>query len=78
VEAAFTGARPDGSYSCGLQAIYFPPFLVLIGAAAKDYAIFYLSADLQTVSTLRPQATFLATALRAGRDWFEYDRPSSH
>ena len=50
--------------------------IVLIGAAAKDYAIFYLSADLQTASTLHPRATFLAITLRAGRDWFVYDRPS--
>jgi hypothetical protein len=63
---------------CALGAIYFPPILVLIWAAARDYAIFYLSADLQTASTFCPRVTSLATAQRAGRDGFVYDRPSWH
>jgi len=52
--------------------IYFPMFLVLI-ASAKNYSIFYLSADLQQRKMFQPRKPLSPTARRAGWRGFVYD-----
>jgi len=52
-------------------AIYFPLFLVLV--SGKRYAIYYLSADLQTIELFKPRTPLSKTARRAGWQGFIYD-----
>jgi type II restriction enzyme len=54
-------------------AIYFPLFLVLVGKAARDYSIFYLSADLQSPDMFKPRKPLSVKARRAGWQGFLYD-----
>ena len=51
--------------------IYFPIFLVLV--ARKDYAIFYLSADLQEHKMFQPRKPLSSTARRFGWRGFLYN-----
>lgn len=53
-------------------SIYFPLFLVLVGPR-KEYAIFYLSADLQSEAMFRPRSPLSKTARRAGWQGFTYE-----
>ena len=53
-------------------AIYFPLFLVLVGPI-KNYAIYYLSADVQNAAMFRPRSPLSATARRAGWQGFVYE-----
>lgn len=55
------------------SAIYFPLFLVLVGASKADYSIFYLSADLQLPSMFQPRSPLSPKARRAGWQGFIYD-----
>jgi hypothetical protein len=60
------------------SGIYFPLFVVLTNMARSQYAIFYLSADLQEPSMFRPRSPLSAKARRAGWQGFIYDlRPVS-
>lgn len=51
--------------------IYFPLFLVVI--APRSFAIYYLSADVQTPEMFVPRRPLSATARRAGWQGFMYD-----
>ncbi len=51
--------------------IYFPLFIVLV--SGKDYAIYYLPADLQTPEMFLPRNKLSATARRAGWQGFYYN-----
>jgi Dam-replacing family len=53
-------------------AIYFPLFLVLVDPE-KNYAIHYLSADVQNTTMFRPRSPLSQTARRAGWQGFTYD-----
>jgi type II restriction enzyme len=55
------------------SAVYFPLFLVLTSPLMSEYSIFYLSADLQSLSMLRPRSPLSAKARRAGWQGFMYD-----
>lgn len=56
------------------SGIYFPLFLVLINKdKAKDFAIFYLSADLQLPILFKPRKPLGENARRAGWQGFLYD-----
>jgi type II restriction enzyme len=55
-------------------AIYFP--LLLVQKFSRNYAIFYLSADLQTPAMFRPRSPLSATARRAGWQGFMYELES--
>jgi hypothetical protein len=57
-------------------AIYFPLFLVLVEKLSRNYAIFYLSADLQNPTMFRPRSPLPATARRAGWQGFMYELES--
>ena len=52
------------------SAIYFPLFLVLVGANLQNFAIYYLSADLQKPSLFKARAPLSAKARRAGLQGF--------
>ncbi len=54
-------------------AIYFPLFLVLVGKSARNYAIYYLSADLQAPALFKARTPLSAKARRAGWQGFVYD-----
>jgi hypothetical protein len=54
------------------SGIYFPLFLVLVGAN-KKYSIFYLPADVQQPTMFRARAPLSLTAKRAGWQGFIYD-----
>jgi hypothetical protein len=54
-------------------AIYFPLFLVLAQSDLKKYAIYYLSADLQTPELFKARAPLSSTARRAGWQGFIYE-----
>jgi hypothetical protein len=58
-------------------AIYFPLFLVLVGPT-KNYAIYYLSADVQNAAMFRPRSPLSATARRAGWQGFVYELGGVH
>ena len=53
--------------------IYFPLFLVLATAQQAEYAIYYLSADLQRPEMFKARKPLSATARRAGWTGFLYD-----
>ena len=53
--------------------IFFPLFFVLIGPKSKDKAVYYLSADLQTVNLFVPRKPLSSNAKRAGWQGFMYD-----
>ena len=53
--------------------IYFPLFLVLANGIDADYAIYYLSADLQRPEIFKARNPLSATARRAGWTGFNYD-----
>jgi Dam-replacing family len=53
--------------------IYFPLFLVLATAEMKEYAVYYLSADLQRAEIFKPRKPLSAKARRAGWTGFLYD-----
>ncbi len=53
--------------------IYFPLFLVLVTKNWAQYAIYYLSADLQPLEMFKPQKSLPPTAKRAGFTGFVYD-----
>jgi type II restriction enzyme len=55
------------------SAIYFPLFLVLLGASRATYSIFYLAADLQMPSMFQPRSPLSPKARRAGWQGFIYD-----
>jgi Dam-replacing family len=55
------------------SAVYFPLFLVLTSPLMSEYSIFYLSADLQSLSMFRPRSPLSAKARRAGWQGFMYD-----
>jgi Dam-replacing family len=57
-------------------AIYFPLFLVLVEKLSRNYAIFYLSADLQNPTMFRPRSPLSATARRASWQGFMYELES--
>ncbi|WP_207802965.1 DpnI domain-containing protein [Roseicella frigidaeris] len=57
--------------------IYFPLFLVLISADKSDYAIYYLSADLQRPEMFKPRKPLRDTARRAGWIGSIYDLSSA-
>ena len=52
--------------------IYFPLFLVLVRKDRRQYAIYYLSADLQPPKIFAPRKPLSATAERAGWQGFNY------
>ena len=52
--------------------IYFPLFLVLATKDRRQYAIYYLSADLQTPEIFEPRKPLSPTAKRAGWQGFNY------
>ena len=52
--------------------IYFPLFLVLVTSDQRQYAIHYLSADLQRPDIFEPRTPLSATARRAGWQGFLY------
>jgi hypothetical protein len=54
-------------------AIYFPLFLVLVSKDSKNWAIYYLSADLQDPKLFRKRAPLSAQARRAGWQGFVYE-----
>ena len=54
-------------------AIYFPLFLVLVGAGSRKYAIYYLAADLQTPELFKARTPLSKTARRAGWQGFVYE-----
>ena len=51
--------------------IYFPLFIVLV--RKPDFAIYYLSADLQVPEMFKPRAPLSSTARRSGWQGFYYD-----
>jgi hypothetical protein len=53
-------------------AIYFPLFLVLV-SIRKKFAIYYLSADLQTPKLFKKRAPLSQNAKRAGWQGFIYE-----
>lgn len=53
--------------------IYFPLFLVLVTDNRRKYAIYYLSADLQSVEMFKPRKKLSSRAKRAGWQGFTYD-----
>lgn len=54
--------------------IYFPLFLVLVNKdTPKDYAIYYLSADLQTPALFKARNKLSDTAKRSGWQGFHYN-----
>jgi hypothetical protein len=55
------------------SAIYFPLYLVLVTANSKNYAIYYLSADLQPPELFCPRTPLGPKAKRAGWRGFLYD-----
>ncbi len=57
-------------------AIYFPLFLVLVAAANKACAIYYLSADLQRPEMFLPRSPLSPKARRAGWQGFMYNLES--
>lgn len=54
-------------------AIYFPLFLVLVKDGGREYAIYFLSADLQKPEMFVPRAPLSASARRAGWQGFIYN-----
>jgi hypothetical protein len=54
-------------------AIYFPLYLVLATANLKQYAIYYLSADLQPPELFIERKPLSETAKRAGWKGFNYN-----
>jgi hypothetical protein len=56
-----------------LAAIYFPLFLVLQTVSSTSYAIYYLSADLQSPAMFKPRSPLSENARRAGWQGFIYD-----
>jgi hypothetical protein len=54
-------------------AIYFPLYVVLAKADHKNYAIYYLSADLQPPELFQERSPLSATARRAGWKGFNYN-----
>ena len=52
--------------------IYFPLFLVLTPKDRNEYAIYYLSADLQLPEIFAPRKPLSASAKRAGWQGFTY------
>lgn len=59
-------------------AIYFPLYLVLATSDLKEYAIYYLSADLQTEELFVPRTPLSITARRAGWQGFYYNIKAIH
>ena len=55
------------------SAIYFPLFLVLVAQGSRNYAIYYLSADLQRPGIFKPRKPLSEDARRAGWQGFIYD-----
>jgi hypothetical protein len=53
-------------------AIYFPLFLVLVGDRSKQFAIYYLAADLQTPELFSARKPLSKSARRAGWRGFMY------
>jgi Dam-replacing family len=53
-------------------AIYFPLFLVLVDAE-RNYAIHYLSTDVQNDAMFRPRSPLSQNARRPGWQGFTYD-----
>lgn len=53
--------------------IYFPLYLVLVAPAQVEFAIYYLSADLQPPELFLPRNPLSETARRAGWQGFLYD-----
>ncbi len=51
--------------------IYFPLYIVLVNS--KKFAMYYLSADLQTPEMFVPRKPLSSTAKRAGWQGFYYD-----
>ncbi|WP_145136825.1 DpnI domain-containing protein [Roseomonas gilardii] len=58
------------------SGIYFPLFLVLATINQAQYAIYYLSADLQRPEMFKARNPLSATARRAGWTGFLYDLQS--
>jgi type II restriction enzyme len=54
-------------------AIYFPLFLVLVGDSPKQFAIYYLAADLQCREFFSPRRPLSKNARRAGWQGFTYE-----
>jgi hypothetical protein len=54
-------------------AIYFPLFLVLVSKVSKKYAIYYLSADLQSPKLFKKRSPLGPDARRAGWQGFVYE-----
>ena len=52
--------------------IYFPLFLVLATKDRREYAIYYLSADLQQPDMFEPRKPLSPTAKRSGWQGFNY------
>ncbi len=53
--------------------IYFPLYLVLRTKNGREYAIYYLSADLQTPEIFKVRERLGPAAKRAGWQGFKYD-----
>ncbi len=59
-------------------AIYFPLYLVLATKALDQFAIYYLSADLQPPELFVKRKPLSAMAKRAGWQGFKYDLQAVH
>ena len=53
--------------------IYFPLFIVLVKDEKLEYAVFYLSADLQPPEMFLPRKPLSGSAKRAGWQGFHYN-----
>lgn len=53
--------------------IYFPLFLVLVAQKRAEFAIYYLSADLQPPDLFAPRNPLSERAKRAGWQGFNYN-----
>lgn len=53
--------------------IYIPLFVVVVEEKTRDYAIYYLSGDLQVPQMFHPRKPLSSSARRAGWQGFIYD-----